>query len=222
MSKKLFFTYALMHALTIHPHTTAELIKIFPHYNDYKTINALPKKLPKTNANMAILKQVIQTLNPKFIIELGSGLGEFTLHMAPLVPEDGRIFAIDHWGQSSQDGDPSPLYLQFLSNVLYSHLQKKIIPVVGNSQEVLNQFIKHQIAPDFIYINAPSDEEKLYNDLKNYLFLVRHHGLMCGNNYSWTLDSQHFPVKNAIDRFVEQSKMKLHVLNNCFWFLTEI
>src|ERR1700733_14361157 len=38
----------------------------------------------------------------KTVVEVGSWLGKSTIHIASLLPEDGKVYAIDHWLGSAE------------------------------------------------------------------------------------------------------------------------
>lgn len=202
----------------------------FPCVNDYETVKVLPQKFQGWYANAQPMEQLISQLKPKVIIELGAWLGVSTLHMANLLPSDGYVFTVDHWYKAPydsnipnyyQDFDVKNLYPQFLSNVIHCGLEKKIIPVFGDTSEALKQLKRSNIVPDLIYVDADHEESGVYRDLSNYYPLVKGHGIICGDDYYWNLSDSGYPVKKAVDRFAKENNLTVHTPNNWFWFLTE-
>lgn len=217
-------------SLCAHKYDEKFLKEAFPCVADYEKIDVLPQKFQGWYSNAEPMHQLITLLKPKVVIELGAWLGSSTLHIAHLLPSDGLVFTVDHWFMPPYNtciqpwyaqSDVSNLYRQFLSNVLHCGLEKKIIPVLGDTKFGLEQFAKNNIVPDLIYVDADHEEESVYTDISNYFPLVKGHGIICGDDYYWNLSNTGYPVKKAVDRFAKENQLKVHTPNNWFWYLTE-
>jgi len=176
------------------------------------------------------MESLIRNKNAKVVIELGSWLGASTRHIASSLPEDGIVYAVDHWLGSPDHSIFSPdycpelyevlpvLYEQFLSNIIHSKLTDKIIPVRNSTLEAVNYFYENGIKPDIIYVDASHDEDSVYNDLVAYYPLVKGHGTICGDDWGW---GEGFPVMKAVERFAGENNLRVEVPNNWMWVLYE-
>jgi Methyltransferase domain len=146
----------------------------------------------------------------KTIIEVGSWLGTSTRHLAKCLPNDGLIYAVDHWlgSEEHQSGQPfwSPalpkLYELFLSNVMHERLTSKIIPVR------LDSFTASQtlsVMADIVFIDASHDEESVYYDLKTWFPHVKRGGILCGNAWHYP------PLVAAVNRFAREEDLDIEV-----------
>lgn len=121
---------------------------------------------------MLLKCKIFYKIQPKVVIELGSWLGASTRHIAQLLPEDGIVYAVDHWLGSIEHHTPSfshylpTLYEQFLSNVIHSGLEHKIFPVRMSTLEAVELFRNEGIQPDLIYVDASHDEDSVYKIYK--------------------------------------------------------
>ena len=73
--------------------------------------DVLPDPYPEVYEHVAVLpyndhgwyphgprfEYLIRKHNVKNVLEVGSWLGSSTRHLATLIPEDGKVFAVDHW-----------------------------------------------------------------------------------------------------------------------------
>ena len=84
-------------------------------------------------------------------------MGRTTLKLAKMLPENGKIYAVDTFsgepsGYFKYDAKIIPtLWDQFLSNVIHDNLTHKIVPVRMSSEEAaktLNQYVH------LIYVDA--------------------------------------------------------------------
>src|SRR6267154_1185671 len=109
----------------------------------YNTIDPLPFDPHGWYRHAVIMEEFFKQYHPKIVNEVGCWFGLSARHMASLLPEGGKLYAVDHWLGSSenQPGQPawSPklpfLYEQFLSNVIHEGLTDRIIPVRTSSIE---------------------------------------------------------------------------------------
>ncbi|NGX60072.1 MAG: hypothetical protein KR126chlam3_01234 [Chlamydiae bacterium] len=196
--------------------------------------NELEEVLPFNDHGWYVNGNAMETLirknNAKVVIELGSWLGASTRHIASVLPDDGIVYAVDHWLGSQDHEMFSPdffpdlyellpvLYEQFLSNVIHANLTDKIIPVRKSTLEAVSQFYEKGISPDIVYVDASHDEESVYNDLVAYYPLVKDHGIICGDDWGW---GQDFPVMKAVQRFAKENNLRIEIPNNWMWVLYE-
>ena len=156
--------------------------------------------------NAKSIEKVINKYQPKVVVELGSWLGSSTRHIAQLIPEEGIVYAVDHWLGSSEHQTMKSvkrllpnLYEQFLSNVIHKKLTHKIIPCRMTTDRAIF-FIKNLgIKVDMVYVDASHDEESVYNDLKNWYPFVKDEGVLCGDDWGW--GGKHvggFPIRRAV------------------------
>ena len=151
---------------------------------------------------------------------MGSWLGDSTRHIASLLPDDGVVYAIDHWcgSQEHQPGHDawSPVlphvYEHFLSNVIHAQLTHKIIPVKMSSLEAA-QKLAH-IIPDLIYIDGDHETSAVYADLCAWFPFVQGHGILCGDDWD-TLS-----VRRAVVAFAQDRGFLIAKRGN-FWLLAE-
>lgn len=185
----------------------------------YRSIELLPPDNHSFYCNRAQLQRLIPIRHVKTIIEVGSWLGCSTIHMASLVPPDGKVWAVDHWlgsvehqpGGSAYHKALPYLYQQFLSNVIHAQMAHKIIPVRMDSLEAAKIL---DFPVDLVYIDAGHDTQAVYNDLCAYYPRVRGHGLLCGDDWSWG------SIREAVYRFAQENNMHVEAMGN-FWALIE-
>ena len=156
----------------------------------YKSVQLLDFNGHGFFGNAEPMKNLILKNNVKVAVEVGCWLGSMTRHMAGLVPEDGLVYAVDHW-LGSEEHQPGQvfsvpflpiLYEQFLSNMIHAGLARKIIPVRMNSVDAAKHLAN--VAPDLIYIDASHDYDSVYADLQAWYPLVKGRGILCGDDWS--------------------------------------
>jgi len=180
--------------------------------------------------NGEALEKVICENNVRVVVELGSWLGKSTRHIASILPEDGIVYAVDHWLGSANHREYNEniqpeiyarlpkLYDQFLSNVIHSQLEDRIVPVKMSTLEAVQVLKEQKIVPDLIYVDASHDEESVYMDISEYYPLVKGHGTICGDDWGWGED---FPVMRAVKRFADENNLRIDVPNGWMWVLHE-
>jgi len=170
------------------------------------------------------MENLANETKPKIIIELGSWLGHSTSHLAKLVGDNGKVYAVDHWLGSVEHYNVQHLnkklpllYDQFLSNIIHYKQTENIIPIRDTTENAIDYFINNKIYPDIIYVDAAHDEENVYKDISNYYPLVKGRGIICGDDYIWGNNG----VKRAVDRFAAENNLTVETSRNCFWILKE-
>ena len=209
----------MLHFLTL---LAVNLSDLPAPYNSIQTL--LPFTDQNWYNNRMEIEALAKTKKPKVIIELGSWTGHSTIHLAELVGKTGKVYAVDHFlGEPYYNNDvkageilPS-LYEHFLSNVIHRKKTDIIIPIRNTTSEALTYFLENNIKPDLIYVDAAHDEENVYNDISLYFPLVKGHGVMCGDDYSWG----DLGVQRAVKRFAKENSLRIEVQRNWFWILRE-
>lgn len=145
-------------------------------------------------------------------IEIGSDYGLSTRHIASLLPENGRLYAIDTWDFTNESGYHNQRYLPFLSNVIHAGLTDKIIPVKKASQDAVETFKLFRSTFDMIYVDGDHATEAVFRDLELYFPLLNSHGVICGDD--WLLQT----VRAGVIQFAQKHQLTIYGACN-FWFL---
>ena len=192
-------------------------------YNQLDTL--LPYYLHGWYDNNKEIEMVFNQNKPKIVVELGSWLGLSTCHMANLLHNNGKLYAIDHWlgtwvpnrpNQAEYDSFLPTLYEQFLSNVIHRGLSHIIIPWKMTTTDASYRMRSEGISIDLVYIDAAHDEPSVYEDLSNWYPLVRKGGIICGDDWAYGAKDG-YPVRRAVLHFIKENQLKLHMVNNNFW-----
>ncbi len=176
----------------------------------YKGIEILPFDNGGWFANAAEFEAIFKTNKISTVIEVGSHFGLSARFIASHLPEDGKLYAVDHWAWF-------PLcYEQFLSNTIHAGLTQVIVPVRMDSLTAASHFrsLKDPVFPDLIYIDASHDTESVYQDLNAWYPLVKGRGILCGDD--WSVEE----VQIAVNRFAREMNMTVEGANN-FWILRD-
>ncbi|MDE3046200.1 MAG: class I SAM-dependent methyltransferase [Verrucomicrobiota bacterium] len=189
----------------------------------YDMIDPLPYNPQGWYRNGPSMEWLIRRTNVKVVIEVGSWLGLSTRHIAKTLPEDGIVYAVDHWkGSPNEDNsifDMPNLYRQFLSNVIHEGLTHKIIPCKMSSAEAA---VFLTVKPDLVYIDATHEFTSVFYDLILWFPFVKGHGVLCGDDYFWNHDPAKGggPVKRAVDTFARENNLIVHD-DGWMWYLEE-
>lgn len=152
------------------------------------------------------------------VIDVGSWMGNSARHFAAKIPENGKVYAVDHWlGSEEQQGDPyiPILYEQFLSNAIHAGLADKIVPIRTWSIEAARYLNLMGVKPDLVYIDASHDTESVLADLRAWYPFVKGHGILCGDDWN------HGPVEKAVRIFAEEEGLIIQVPSYNFFRLIE-
>ena len=163
----------------------------------YDSIHLLPFDAQGWFGNANQIVEICEPLQPKTVIEVGSWLGSSTRFIAQLIPDDGKVYAIDTWlgsDEAAHKNDPrlKRIYHIFLSNVVHAGLQEKIIPVRMTSLEAAEAL---NVKADFIYIDASHKTQDVYNDIIAWSKHLNPQGVICGDDWLW--DSVRIAVQLA-------------------------
>ncbi len=192
-------------------------------YQDLEKL--LPLKLEGwfNHENRETLSQVIFHKKVKKVLEVGSWLGLSTSFIASLLPEDGVVFAVDHFEGSLEHKmdhykELPTLYQQFLSNMVHTNSYKKVKPIRACSKDAAK--LVHETF-DLIYIDASHDEASVYEDLCVWEKKLTFHGILCGDDYYWIdPETKKESVKRAVVQFAKERGLLLHA-GRRFWMLSE-
>lgn len=157
------------------------------------------------------LRTVFQNADIHTVIEVGSYLGASTRFIAQMLPQDGKIYAVDHW--LCDLGNDSKYYELFLSNVIHANLCTKIVPVRMDSLKAAS-VMADQV--DLVFIDGSHDYESVYQDLTAWHKHVKEGGILCGDDYNGGDFSR--PVKRAVDRFAEENGFEVVLVDEWFWY----
>lgn len=120
----------------------------------YNSVHLMPYKPEGWYNNHGPISELVKRKNMRIVIEVGSWMGQSTLAIAKLLPENGLVCAVDTWEGSPNETHHAPkilatLYDQFLSNIIHEQLTHKIIPVRMDSLQAAKILT---VQPDMIYM----------------------------------------------------------------------
>jgi len=181
----------------------------------------LEKDLTGWNFQSDVFEKLINEINPKTIIEVGTWKGASAIKMAKLFKGD-VIYCVDTWLGAeefytthadtqerdliSKYGYPQ-IYYQFISNVIHENVQDKIVTIV-NTSDIGYKIFKHKgIKADLIYIDGSHEYHNVKRDIENYTQLLNPGGIIFGDDFGW-LD-----VSNA----VKDTLKDFYVYEDNFW-----
>lgn len=169
------------------------------------------------HSNSSVFPFLIEQVQPKTIIEVGSWLGASAIYMAQIVQKlkldtgiicvDTWLGSLEHWrGKADRlqldlkNGYPT-FYENFLSNVLRLQCEDYILPLPLPSL-IAAEYLKEQnIQADLIYIDGSHNELDVYNDLCAYWDLLQTGGGMFGDDWTWP------SVVSAVTRFCTEKNL---------------
>lgn len=206
----------------------------------YENFNPLPLDLQGWNGNNGIFADLINEVNPKTIIEVGTWKGQSAITMAEhckLINLETKIYCIDTWlgaleffdgslGLLSSEeyrkerdlryvnGYPS-IYYQFLSNVVHTKNEERIVPI-PNTSIIGSRYLKnHEICANLIYIDGSHQYEDVLADLKAYFPLLSSGGIIFGDDFV----SEWFGVIRAVKEFANSNLLEIEIRENNFWII---
>lgn len=183
----------------------------------YNSIKILPPDLHgwMSGENRKNLYNFITQRNVKTVVEIGSWLGLSATFMANILPEDGILFAVDHWLGSiehyqNQDWKNrlKNLHQQFLSNVIHMNLAHKIVPCRMSSLEAAAAL---NIQADLIYIDGSHEEIDVFNDIMAWYPHLAENGILTGDDFGWS------GVRKAVYDAANQLGLEVKFEGN-FWY----
>lgn len=195
------------------------------------TMRAYPLDLGGWGSHERIFQELLSTRRPQLIIEVGSWKGASAIHMAricttldlacPIICVDTWLGALEFWtdpGDSERYGSlrrtmgyPG-VYYQFISNVIGTGHQERIVPFPQTSLIAARWLAHHRIQADLIYIDASHDEADVLADIRAYWPLVRPGGVLFGDDWG--------VFDGAITRAVEAFERPFRVVDGRHWVIS--
>lgn len=191
----------------------------------YDNFNPLGVDISGWNGDHYIFGEIISSIKPKVIIEVGTWKGLSAINMVNELKRqelNAKIYCVDTWLGSEEfwtnlkdtkerdlkliNGYPS-IYYQFISNVINNNAQDYIIPVPNTSKIGAEILRFMNVIADVIYIDASHDEESVLNDNRYFLPLLKKGGIMFGDDYGLP------GVKKAVDAIYPEIK----IIENNYW-----
>ncbi len=194
-----------------------------PHLPEpYRSVHLLPADTHGWYENAAQMEEIIKRYSVKTVVEVGSWLGKSTMHIASNLPNNGKLYAVDHWQGNIEQQPGQPFwhhalpyaYEQFLSNMIHAGLAYKVVPLRMDSQEAVREIQARNVHVDLVYLDANHDTESVYRFLNAWYPFVKGHGVLCGDDWTWP------SVVVAVKRFAEDNNLAIIAGAN-FWALVE-
>lgn len=174
---------------------------LYKDHNPYKGFKKVEPDLQGWGSEHPVFEEIIATLKPRRIIEVGTWKGASAINMANLCKkylgdEDFEIVCVDtflgsfeHWDRTSIkmdfiNGRPD-IYNKFLTNVIEAKLQNVITPFPVDATNGYFTLKGMGYQADLIYIDAGHDYNSAVDDLAHYSELLRVGGYMLGDDYHW-------------------------------------
>ncbi|MBI2345152.1 class I SAM-dependent methyltransferase [Candidatus Dependentiae bacterium] len=156
--------------------------------------------------NCEYVRKIFVNNDIKTALEIGSHHGVSTRHIASLLPDECRLYAVDPWEYYKGS------YEQFLSNMVISGLSYKVIPIQQQTNVAINFFRQFKKTFDFIYLDGNHEAEAVVTDLENYYPLLTATGVICGDD--WLIKT----VREGLQQFAQKHGLTIYADCN-FWFL---
>ncbi|MBS0620853.1 MAG: class I SAM-dependent methyltransferase [Verrucomicrobia bacterium] len=170
------------------------------------------------------LRPFFQNKEIKTVVEVGVWTGNNAIYLAEMLPDEGVVFAVDHWLGSREHQDPHngehsllpTLFRQFLSNVIHTGQTQKIIPVRLASVEAARKLQELHIRADLIYLDADHDYPSVIQDIETWYPLLSEGGVLCGDD--WCLGGPNGDIAKAVREFGERQGLKVCAEGEFWWY----
>ena len=165
----------------------------------------------KRNHRLLLLKRMPRSA---VCAEIGVWKGDFSMRIQQ-VTSPKKLHLIDPW--EFQNEYPKCIYggsvakNQMEMNHIFQKVENKfknypnVIIHRGRSEKVLQKFEDGYF--DWIYIDGNHHYEYVLKDLRLSLSRIKSGGIIAGDDYTWR-DKEGFPVKRAVQYFVEENKLE--------------
>lgn len=158
--------------------------------------------------------------NKKLILELGSWVGKSAMYW--LKNSNANVICIDTWNGSTEHYGRFDKMLKCLKGTFLANTKEwkdRVFPLQMKTINGLAELYKHNIHPDFIYIDASHEYEDVFVDLSlcyNYF----PNAIICGDDWNWSkTDQPVYNVKLAVDKFCKINNINIIVEKNHVWLL---
>lgn len=140
-----------------------------------------------TSIKMAQLLDTMPELAESFIISIDTWL--LDLRFVWSAPDkgadsDNSVGTGSRYFKNVYVGGASHMYYIFLSNVLRTRTQHRIIPLQTTSSNGAMALIAHRLRPDLIYVDASHANPDVFVDLENYYQLLAPGGALAMDDYN--------------------------------------
>lgn len=209
-------------------------------FNPYDNFNANIYKddIGGWHGNHPIFFDLLDNLNPKLILEIGTWKGQSAINMAKISKDlelETKIVCLDTWLGSidfinaesrldferdiyPQFGYPK-VYYQFLANVVNNKLTDTIIPFPQTSSIGCRWLEHNHIKFDLIYIDGSNEYRDVLIDIESSWPLLKKDGVIFGDDYNHDFFRD---IKKAVDDFCKKYNQEDNFEtydNNLFWLI---
>ncbi|VVA25534.1 PREDICTED: class I SAM-dependent methyltransferase [Prunus dulcis] len=169
----------------------------------------------------AVFQNLIQKVQPKTIIEIGTFLGASAIHMARLTSQlglkDTQILCLDDFrgwpgfhnrfgGIGLLNGDVLLLY-QFMQNVVSVNATETVLPIPFSTGSGLDWLCEMGVYGDLIEVDAGHDFNSAWSDIIRAYRLLRPGGVIFGHDYFTAADDH--GVRRAVTLFARVYGLKI-------------
>lgn len=155
-------------------------------------------------------------------VEIGVWKGDFAAHILEHCPLLTSLYLVDSWAHRDGYADPMNLpdaqFDKLYEGVLQRFATNERAHIMrGTSVEMADELWRGGYEFDCVYIDADHGEASCATDIEAWWPLVRSGGILAGHDY---LDGERggavFGVKTAVDRFVAEESLTLHVTKESY------
>lgn len=204
--------------------------------NKLKTIFRWPTEKPSiipsshnwfSPNNAKVLKNLINQINPSYILEMGSwtGIGSTNFILKNTTP-NVQMVCIDHWSTNIEDHIQSS-FTQEQAMELYDEIsnlwetflvnnweyQQRLTPIRKKTNEGLDFVSKLDIPFDLIYIDAHHDYENVLYDIET-AGKYWPNAVLCGDDYRWPNGD----VERAVKMYADKNNLNVMVNDQCWYY----
>ncbi|KAL2630861.1 hypothetical protein R1flu_015547 [Riccia fluitans] len=179
------------------------------------------KRIKGWGAQAPVFERLIQEVQPKVILELGSFLGASAIHMGTKVRQLGlnsTILCVDDFRgwpgfrakkftDIRQQHGSVMLLPQFLRNVQFMNLTDLILPIPFSTMGSVSYFCQVGIRPDLIEVDAAHDFHSAWLDINAAYALLSPGGVMFGHDYFNRVNEE--GVRRAVDLFAKLKGLRV-------------
>jgi hypothetical protein len=174
------------------------------------------------NSQHSAFEEIIRTIRPDIVIDVGVWKGASTILLADLLRQhgvSGAVIAVDtflgnveHWDRTSGFSGLMPfrfgrplLYDQFLSNVVRAGAHDRIVPLPQTTTIAAMLLAKIGVQAGLIHVDASHDYQDVLNDARLYWDILAPGGFLIGDDYN-----EDWPdVMEAADAFAAEKNVPL-------------